>query len=61
MPGIVSAVWRVTFMRESLTDQARYWQEFAITYGRQPVEDFAKEIEKAGYVNVEISFRPVLV
>jgi len=60
MPAITSATWRVNFQLESLTVQTHYWQDFSIVYGRQPVDDFVKELKRLGYTGVTVSLPLVL-
>lgn len=53
MKPITSAVWRVSFQVESLTNQTIYGYDFPINGGRTPASDFAKELLRLGYVNIE--------
>lgn len=52
MPAIISAKWRVSFKKNSLTDNHTYWQEFSIVYGEKPVIDFVSELKSKGYVEI---------
>jgi len=60
MPAISSATWRVNFHLESLVVQTDYWQDFSIANGRQPVDDFVRELKRLGYANITVSLPLVL-